>query len=158
MNRRAGVASVLGLVIAGCATAPAGDVPQWYSAAGDGTGAEKGPTALWGLPSTLAFHALRCNARERTLKFEDIEVEAFEGGRPVRVEAGGEVWSGEERMEPADAVPGSSFGLPIDHPVVSAIARGAPMRISGSSGSLELSSPGPVRSVVRECRSKAGLR
>lgn len=143
------------MLLAGCASLADRSGLGWTYKASGGAGPYDGPLALWGEPITMAFHVFRCNASERSLHFEDIEVEDFAGGRAIRFEAGGEVWTGEERMEPPDGVPVSVARLPLDHPVVTEIGGGAPVRISGASGTMELASPKPVRRVVRECRAAA---
>lgn len=153
MRGVAAAALLLGLAVAGCATVGPGPRLGWTYKPDSGTGAADGPLALFGEPETMAFNVLRCNAPERLLEFEDIEAEPFEGGRPIRFEAGGQVWSGEERMEPPDAVPVSVARLPLDHPLVSALERGAaPLRVTMQVGTMELPNHRAVRRMIRECR------
>jgi hypothetical protein len=155
MRKAVRVVSVLGLMLANCATLPARDGPGWSYKANSGTGFADGPMALWAEPETLAFNGLRCNAPAGMLEFEDIEAQEFGGARPIRFEAGGQVWNGEERMKPPDLVPVSVARLPLAHPVVTAMGRGSSMRISGASGTMELPSSHAVRRVIRECRAAA---
>ena len=152
MAARVCSAALLVLAVAGCASLASRSGPGWTYKASSGTGLPDGPMALWGEAETMAFHVLRCNARERLLEFEDVEAEPFDGGRSIRFEAGGQLWIGEERMKPDDGVPVAVARLPLDNPVVTAIMQGAPLRISGSFGSFELESHRAVRRVVRECR------
>jgi hypothetical protein len=144
---------LVGALLVSFAAGRASSQVAWSYKADDGRGPASGPLALWSKPETMAFNVLRCNARERLLEFEDIEAEEFAGGRPIRFEAGGRTWVGEERMEPPDGVPVSVARLPLDHPVVTAIARGAPIRISGTAGTFLLPNHRVVRRVIRECRS-----
>lgn len=155
MTRLLALAAALAL-LGGCATVDERSGVGWSYKANGGAGPHDGPLALWGEPLTMAFHVVRCNAPERLLEFEDIEAEDFEGARPIRFEAGGQVWSGEERMEPPDGVPISVARLPLEHPLVSAVERGAgTIRIVGTQGDWNLPSHRTVRRVIRECRAKA---
>lgn len=155
MRQGVALAAALGLVLGGCATLSERSAAAWSYKATDGTASADGPLALWGEPNTLAFHVLRCNVPASMLEFEDIEAEEFEGGRPIRLEAGGHSWSGEERMDPADAVPVSRTRLPLYHSVVTALGKGASLRVSRVSGSMELAVSGAVRRVVEDCRALA---
>lgn len=147
---------MLASAMSGCATVPAASRFDWTYKANGGAGPHDGPLALWGEPRTMAFHVFRCNAPERSLEFEDIEVEPFEGIRPIRFEAGGQAWSGEERMRPPDGVPVSVARLPLDHPLVTALERGtSPIRIAGAGGTFDLPSHRSIRRVIRECRAAA---
>jgi hypothetical protein len=156
MRKRLTLVLASGL-LAGCATVLSERPVDWTYKANGGAGPTDGPLALWGEPITMAFNVFRCNAPERLLEFEDIEVEDFPGARPIRFETGGQAWSGEERMKPPDGVPMSVARLPLDHPVVTALERGASaVRITGHAGSWELPSHRVVRQVIRECRKAAG--
>jgi len=143
------------LLLAACATTrPMPDDHRWYYRDSYGTAADADqPIGLYGPPETSALYILECRRAERAIALVSVDVEPFEGSRPLGLRVGRARWSGEERMGNSDGYDMSRAMVPLDHPVFDAIAAGrGPIRVVHPAGTAPL--PGgevPAR-VVRECR------
>lgn len=107
------------LLLSGCATGPRW---HWKPAAEAGGGARR-DVALWSLPETEADLALECGDDELHIVFLGIEEHPPE---PVTLRAGGAEYQGLLVVDPLDDGYGASLiAVPLDHPLVAAIGRGA---------------------------------
>jgi hypothetical protein len=112
------------LLLSGCAT---GHRWYWKPAAEIGGGATR-DVALWSLPETEADMVFECGEGELHIVFVGLAEEDLEDPqpRPVTVRAGGAAFRGVEVVDPLDDGYGSSvIAVPLDHPLVAAIGRGA---------------------------------
>lgn len=151
---RAGPVLLGAFLLISCASAPLG--PGWTYRTNYGVGDPDRPIALYGWPETLAVLALECDKARRGVQLVSLDVAPFAGPRPLTVRAGRARWTGSETLEPPDAVTVARALLPLDHAVLDAFARGAPMHIERADGRLDLESgPVPIRT-IRECRRLAG--
>ena len=127
---------------------------QWGYKTDSGVGLKDGPMALYGPPETLAYLTLSCDRAAGALELATLDSDLFEGDRPIAMEAGGVRWSGTERLDPPDLVAVARASIPLDHPVVGALAQGAtPLIISGASGKpSSIPNDALIGRVIRECR------
>lgn len=143
---------MLVLPAAGCAT---GRPLGWIYKPDNGVGIADGPLALWGEDGTLAFSIIRCNAADRVLEIEELEVEPFDGARPVRIAAANFEWSGTEQMDPPDGVAVSRIRVPLDVSLWTAVEAGHRLTINRASDQQSLPSGPEVGRVIAECRTAA---
>ena len=150
--------SAIALVAAsGCATVPmsnpSGDT-RWSYKPDSGVGVQDGPMALHGEEGTLAFYIVACDKAGAALEFSDIEVEPFDGKRPIRFKVADVIWSGFEVLDPPDLVAISRSRIPLAHPIVTSIEDGASPIVVKSRGEREYRLPNDpvIGRVVRECR------
>jgi hypothetical protein len=112
------------LGLAGCAT---GYRWSWKPAAEIGASATR-DVALWSLPETEAAMAFECGAGELRIVFIGLVEEELENPQPepVTVRAGRTAFRGMSIVDPLDFYGASVIAVPLSHPLVGAIARGAP--------------------------------
>jgi|GEM_PF-2669633 len=146
------------LLAAACATTtqmPA-DYRWFYRDSYGAAGAAGEPIALYGPPETSALYVFECHSAARAIGIVSVDVEPFEGSRPLGLRVGRARWSGEERMSDGDGQELSRAMVPLDHPVLDEIAAGrGPIRIVHPQGVAPLPAGEPPARVVGECRRRS---
>lgn len=106
------------LLLSGCAT---GHRWYWKPAAEIGGGATR-DVLLWSLPETEADLAFDCDADALRIILVGVEQAMAE---PVRLTASSVVFQGRLVPDPPDGLEAATIQVPLDHPLVAAIADGA---------------------------------
>ena len=154
-GRRAGVsaAAAAALTLAGCTTVR--EEASWTYGTSETRLAA--PRALYGLPETSAYLVLECLPPARAIAFRTVEPDLFEGTRPIRIRVGQVRFDGSEQLEPDDGMAISRALIPLDAPIVAALAAGqGPIAVTVNRRTGRIPNGPALARMVRECRAMAG--
>ena len=155
------VAGVAAAALTGCAThlVQMGGVGyDWNYRTNYGVGDSERPIGIYGPPETAAVYILECVPTKRSIEFISLEVEPFEGTRPISLSSARATWRGDEAMDPPDLQAMSRATIPLDHPIFDEIAKGAAIGVIALDGVDKLAGGAIPARVVRECRSQSTAR
>lgn len=118
---------LLPLLLIGLASCATGNQWAWKPATAIGESATR-DMALWGRPETEADMALACGDGELRIVVTGLAEDELENPRPdpVTLRAGRAAFRGAAVIDPDDLYGASVIAIPLGHPLVDAIARGAP--------------------------------
>lgn len=155
MSRRsAGWAAVTAtLALAGCATADSQS--RWTYRTGET--ALAAPSALYGPPATSADLVMDCLPPVRAIAFRTVETDLLEGTRPIRIRVGQARFDGTEQPEPGDGMPISRTLIPLEAPILTALAAGqGPITVTVNRRTGRIPNGPALAQMVRECRARVG--
>jgi len=152
----------LAATVAGCASGPRpATVPDeadygWTYRTSYGIGDPERPIAIYGPPESAALLILECDPAARLLHLLMIDVDPFEGMRPIVISAHGAVWLGQQRLEQPDGSTIARASIPLGHAVLDSVAAArTPIVIEAGGGRSALRADPVAARVVRECRAAA---
>ena len=142
-------ALLIALLLAGCAGT--GERLSWHLDTAET--APAAPVALYGRAESEADLVLECLPAARAIAFRTVDVDPFEGTRPIRIRVGLARFEGSERLEAPDGIPIARAVVPIDAPVVAALAEGrSPIAITVGRRTGRIPNGPEVARMVRDCR------